>query len=140
MQGKLTLITPPDFYENDNTSILLMHITDEEQSLISKWLHETDLTDNINLYLYSSNNTNINWVLYALSRCKYKYINADYVNNVTGSLGGYILSKNEVYFKSDNPELAEVYSYINNKRVDTIEQFLESIFGGQINNTNQSLL
>jgi hypothetical protein len=52
MQGKITLITPPDIFENSNESILFMHLTDDEQDRVSKWLGKTTLKDNINIYLY----------------------------------------------------------------------------------------
>ena len=31
MNGKITLITPPDFFENDNHSILFVHLNDTDQ-------------------------------------------------------------------------------------------------------------
>ena len=50
MSTKITLITPPDFYETGNLSILLAHLTDEEQTAVSDWLGKHDLNENINLY------------------------------------------------------------------------------------------
>jgi hypothetical protein len=38
MSGKITLITPPDIYENGNHSTLFIHPSDEEQDIISQWL------------------------------------------------------------------------------------------------------
>ena len=128
--NKLTLITPPDIYENSNTSILLAHLTDDEQDIISQWLGKRNLTKDINIYLYNGE-PNITWFLYTLNRSEYKYINIDNVNYVTQSLGGYILGKSGTFYKTEDPKIAEVYSYINTGRVDHIEQFLESIFGEQ---------
>jgi hypothetical protein len=130
MNGKITLITPPDFYETGNTSILLAHLTEEEQDAISQWLGKTDLKDNINIYFYNGE-PNSTWILYAANRCEYKYINMDRVNYITQALSGYILSKTNFYYQTSDNELAEVYDHINTKRVENIEQFLESIFGDQ---------
>lgn len=127
MQGKITLITPPDFYENSNFSILLMHLTEEEQDKISKWLANSNISDNVNIYLYSGE-PNVTWFLYALSRCEYKYINIDCVSFITQSLGGYILGKTNTYYKTDNDNLAAVYNHINSGRVDDVIKFFESIF------------
>lgn len=126
MQGKITLITPPDIYENSNTSILFVHLTEEEQDTVSRWLSNNDLSEDINIYLYSGE-TNLEWFLYALSRCEYKYINIDCVNYITQSLSGYILGKSNTFYKTDDPNLIAVYSHINSGSVINVEQFLESI-------------
>jgi hypothetical protein len=130
MKAKLTLITPPDIYENNNFSIFLAHLTQEEQEELSKWLGKSDILKNINIYLYSGEQ-NIQWFLYSMSRSEYKYINIDHVNYITQSLSGYMLSNSNSYYKTDNDDLAEVYSHINSGRVDSVIQFLEGIFGEQ---------
>lgn len=130
MKSKITLITPPDIFENDNKSILLCHMTEEEQDAVSRWLHEADLPYNLNLYAYT-NEPNTVWFLYALSRCEYKYINIDSVNLITQALAGYILTRNNVYYKTSDTNLAAVYSHINSNRVNKIEEFLESVIGAK---------
>jgi hypothetical protein len=135
--NKLTLITPPDFFENGSRSVLLTHLTDEEMDLASKWLGSHPIPDNFNIYIYSGE-ANITWFLYAVARADYKYINIDCVNYITQALSGYILGKNGTYYRTDNSDLAEVYSHINNSRVDNIEQFLESILSDKT--TNEPLL
>jgi len=135
MSTKITLITPPDFYETGNLSILLAHLTDEEQTAVSDWLGKHDLNENINLYFYDNEN-NSTWFLYAANRCEYKYINIDYVNYITQSLSGHVLGKPGFYYRTDNSALAEVYAHINTRRVDTVEQFLESIFGDKQTTNN----
>ena len=127
MQGKITLITPPDIYENSNPSILLAHLTDEQQDQASRWLGENDIKENVNFYLYSGEN-NITWFLYAMSRCEYKYINADHVTFITDALIGYMLGKTGAYYSTSDEELAEIYAHISTGRVESIEQFLKSIF------------
>jgi len=126
MQGKITLITPPDIYENSNLSILFVHLTDEEQDAVSRWLSNNDILNDVNIYMYSGE-TDVAWFLYALGRCDYKYINIDCVNYITQSLSGYILGKNNTYYKTSDENIAAVYSHINSKSVTTVEQFLESI-------------
>ena len=126
-QSKITLITPPDIFQNNNESILFMHLTDEEQDSVTEYLGDY-LDRDVNIYLYSGEE-NIDWIFYALSCSNHKYINIDCVNHITQALSGYILSKNDVYYKTSN--LAEVYSHISTKRVDDIKHFLESIFSDQ---------
>jgi hypothetical protein len=129
MQGKLTLITPPDIFENSNESILFVHLSDEEQETISKWLANNTVDADLNLYVYDGE-PNTSWFLYALSRCEHKYINLDGLNYVTQALSGYALGKSGVHYSITNNELANVYNHINHNRVGRVEEFLERIFSG----------
>lgn len=128
MPGKITLITPPDIFENDNLSLLFVHLSDEDQDVVSKWLADRGFGDNLNLYVYS-NEPNATWFLYALNRCEYKYIDTSGMNILTQALGGYALSKNDVYYKTDDENLAAIYSHINQNRITKIEKFLERALG-----------
>jgi hypothetical protein len=130
MKSKITLITPPDIFENSNTSILLCHLTDDEQDAVGKWLRDIDLPVDINLYAYTGE-PNAVWFLYALNRCEHKYINIDCVNLITQSFGGYALSKSGVYYKTFNEDLAAIYSHINTNRVKTVDEFLESVLSAK---------
>lgn len=133
MKGKLTLITPPDIFENSNTSILLCHLTDEEQDIVGKWLHNNDIAEDLNLYAYTDE-PNTTWFLYALNRCEYKYINIDCVNRMTQALAGYMLSKKNVYYRTGDTNLAAIYSHINSNRVSNVEEFLKGVLGAQTTN------
>jgi len=130
MKSKITLITPPDIFENSNKSILLCHMTDTDQDTVSRWLKDADLPYDLNLYAYTDE-ANPVWFLYALNRCEYKYINIDGVNMMTQALAGYMLSRPNVYYTTANTNLAAVYSHINSNRVDSIDEFLERILGAQ---------
>jgi hypothetical protein len=132
MTGKITLITPPDIFENSNPSVLFVHITEEEQDIISRWLGKADFKTDINFYVYSGE-PNAIWFLYALNRCEHKYINIDCVNYITQALSGYALSKSGIFYKTQDENLAAVYSHINSNRVSQVEQFLESILGAKTN-------
>ena len=132
MQGKITLITPPDIFENSNISILLAHLTDEEQDAATEWLTNTTFEKDLNIYFYNGE-PNATWFLYALNRCEYKYINIDCVNYITQALSGYSLGKSNTFYSTSDANLAEVYSHISAGKVSNVKQFLESIFGDQTN-------
>lgn len=129
MDGKITLITPPDFFENGNKSILFFHLSDQEQDDISKWLNQSPIKEDLNLYVYTNEN-NLPWIFYAFGRCEHKYINFDQMNSVTQTLGGYLVSRNNVYYSTSDENMAAIYSHINNNRVDRIEAFLERVLIG----------
>lgn len=128
MKGKLTLITPPDIFENDNISILFINLTEENQDAVSKWLATSNITDNINLYVFNGE-SNVSWFLYALSRCEYKYIELDNIDLVAHSMSGYVLGKSNVFYQTKNENLSAIYSHINQNRILHIDNFLETIFG-----------
>ena len=130
MTGKITLITPPDIYENGNLSILFCHLSDKDQEVISKWLSEKNLNIDINFYVYEGQ-TNIPWLFYTNGVCQHKYLDIDGMNNITSAISSYILGKNNFYFKTVDENLAAIYSYINTNRITKIEQFLERVLSDQ---------
>jgi hypothetical protein len=105
-------------------------MADEEQDSVGRWLRNADLPYDLNLYTYTDE-PNVVWFLYALNRCEYKYINIDNVNMITSALSGYILSRNNVYFKTNDTNLAAIYSHINTNRINSIDEFLERILGAK---------
>lgn len=127
MNGKITLITPPDIYENENLSILFIHINDDDQETVSRWLSQKDLKKNYNFYIFSGE-SDIPWVFYATGVTQYKYIDIDSSNEITKNLASYLLGKNNVFYKTGDENLAAIYSHINVNRVSKIESFLEKVF------------
>ena len=128
MQGKIKLITPPDFFETGNLSVLLVHLNDEEQDAASQWLAQSNFADDLNIYVYDGE-SNISWFLYAASRCEYKYMNLDSLNLITQSLSGYMMGKEGFYYKTEDQGVADIYSHISQNRVNGIEEFLETVLG-----------
>lgn len=125
MKGKLTLITPPDIFENENIGILFVNLEPADQDSASLWLSQQDIDTDINLYVYSGE-LEFDWLFYAMNVCGHKYINLNSLNTVTNSIVGYMLGKNNVYYRTDDPVLIDLYSRINSNRVNNIETFLES--------------
>ena len=132
MDGKITLITPPDIFENSNISILLAHLTDQEQDEVTEWLSNSSFDQDLNIYFYNGE-PNVTWFLYALNRSDYKYINIDCVNYITQALSGYALGKSNTYYSTADSNLTQVYSHINSKKVSNVKEFLEGILGDQTN-------
>lgn len=127
MEGKITLITPPDFYENGNLSILLLSISDSQQEQTGSYLKNTTIKSDLNIYTYLGEN-NMQWLLYAVSRADYKFINIDTQDSITNIMSSYILTRPNVYYSCSNDDHAHILGYINNNRVENIGQFFERIF------------
>lgn len=127
MDGKITLITPPDIFENESYSILFIHLSDADQETVSKWLVKSDIKENVNIYFYSGEQ-DITWFFHAMARSEYKYIDLDSLNNITSVLSGYILGKKNIFYKTENENTAAVCHYINQNRITNIESFLKRAF------------
>jgi len=127
MNSKITLITAPDIFENGNLSILFVNLSDSEQDLISRWLFEKQLTQDVNFYVFN-NETNISWLLFAANRCEHKYMNLDSSSELVVAISSYLLGKTNFSYKVSDENLAAVYSHINSNRVTDVIAFLERTF------------
>jgi len=128
MPANITLVTPPDIYQNDQESILFFDLTEKEQDDVIHWLKNIDLS--INIYFYQGE-PNVAWVLHSLSSANFKYCNLNNMSAVTSYLAGYILSKSNVFYSTNDVNVAELYSHINLNRVTDAVDFLERIFSGK---------
>lgn len=127
MNSKITLINPPDIFENGNRSLLFVNLNDEDQDSISKWLFEKKLIEDLNLYVYSGE-TNVSWYMYAAARCNFKYMNLDNSNEIILLLSSYFLSKSGFYYKISDENIAAIFSHINTNRIRSVTDFLERAF------------
>jgi hypothetical protein len=128
MSLAITLITPPDIFENDNPSILLMNLTEDQQDAATAWMAKSTRDLELNIY-FIQNEQNVVWFLHAMASSSHKYINLDNTSPMTDMLAGYCLGKQAVYYSTDDKNKVAVYSHINQNRVDKVEDFLESILG-----------
>lgn len=130
MSSKITLITPPDFYENSNFSILFLGLSDDQQDATSKWLADNPVYPNLNIYFYQGE-MNTTWLFYALNRANVKFLNYDAGHAIVTLLGSYILGKPDVFYTSEDENIKALMTHINNNYVPDVETFLEKIFNDQ---------
>ena len=130
MTIKITLITPPDIFENDNESILILNLPEAQQTLATDWLGKLETDKNFNIYFYQ-NETEVPWILHTMAVSKYKYIDIDASDGVASYLASYILAKPNTYYSTTNPDFAALYSYVNQNRVRDIVEFFERTLGAE---------
>jgi hypothetical protein len=130
MSSKITLITPPDIYENSNTSLLLIGLSDKGQDQASLWLGNNAKDINLNLYFYQGENT-IPWLFYALSRANATFVDLDIDKAIINIMGSYILSKPSVYYTCKDENMKALMSHINNNFVPDVETFLKKVLDEQ---------
>ncbi len=127
MSNKITLITPPDIYENANFSLLFIGLKEPDQETTSKWLGEKESFPLSNFYFYQGEN-NMTWLLYSLNRSDFTFVDLDTEEPIINVMSSYILSRPNVYYTTKNENLKALMSYINNKFVDSVEKFLEKVY------------
>jgi len=129
MPAKITLITPPDIFQNDQRSLMFIDLDETDQEQITQLLKD-DTNESFNIYFYSGE-TNIPWLLHSLSCSDYRLINLNNMSAVTSYLVGYILSKPNTYYITNDANIAELYSHINLGRVNNMNDFFERVLSGK---------
>lgn len=128
MTSKITIITPPDYYENSNLSILFLGLSEEQQESATTWLGENDGNyPDINFYFYQGE-VNAPWLLYALARADYKFLNCDSDHPMINIMASYALTRPNTYYTTKDDNLKSLMSHINNGYVSNITEFLEKVF------------
>lgn len=130
MTFNVTLITPPDIFQNNQRSVLFIDISEDEQDNISKWLATQETDEAINIYFYQGEN-NADWLLYALSTVTYCYIELNNVSAITSYFAGYIISKPNVFYSTTSVEVGKLYSKLNVNCVSNAVDFMERTVGGK---------
>ena len=130
MANKITLVTPPDFYENSNFSILFIGMTEQDQDDASAWLGQNEKYPDCNFYYFQGEN-NIEWLLYALHRSDAIFLNFNVDRVIINIMGSYILSRPNVYYTTKDDNLKALMSYINNQYTTDVTAFLEKVFNDQ---------
>ena len=129
MTSKITLITPPDFYENSNFSVLFLGLTEQQQDAASFWLGSNEKFPDCNFYYYQGE-PNPTWLLYAVNRADVKFLNLDSEHAIINIMGSYILGRPNVYYTTTDENLKALVSHINNLYVSDVNTFLEKVFNG----------
>jgi hypothetical protein len=126
MSLTITLITPPDIFQNDNPSLFFINLTEEQQDETTKWLSECPLTLDLNIY-FIQKEPNVVWFLHAMACSSHKYINLDDTSSMTEMLSGYLLGKQSVFYSTNDKNKIAVYGHINQNRVGNVKDFLERV-------------
>jgi hypothetical protein len=105
-----------------------MNLSTDDQTTVTEWLKQTDLTQDINIYFYDRDQ-NTDWILYAAAVSDHKYINLDVQDPVAQALAGHLLGKYAFCYGTNDERLSDVYSRINSHKVQHIQDFLEGALG-----------
>ena len=104
MEGKITLITPPDIYESFNKSLLLIGPSEQDQDQACLWLGTNAKELDLNLYFYQGE-TNIPWLFYAMSKASFTFVNLNTDIAIINIMGSYILGNPNVFYTCNDENL-----------------------------------
>jgi hypothetical protein len=124
MTNKVTLITPPDIFENSNKSVMVIDLTNQEQDDLSLWLGQYAGEFDINIYFYKGE-PDIPWLFHAIAKSEFVYLNIDNHNDISRLLTSYILSKPNVWYHTDDNNLKGLFCHINQRFVNSVSEFFE---------------
>lgn len=126
MPNKVTLITPPDLFENSNDSIAVIDLTDDEQDNLSLVLGQFEGDFDLNIYFYKGE-PEVNWLFHAVNTADHVYLNIDNHSEISHLLASYILSKPNVWYSTKDVNIKSLYSHINQRYVESIQEFIEKV-------------
>jgi len=130
MPIKITLVTPPDIYQNSNDGIFLVNLSEDEQTAATQWLGKFDTEQDINIYFYQGE-IDVPWFLHSMSASKYKYIELNNTMDIGFMLASYLLSKSNTFYSGPNPSVLAVYNHINQNKVSNVVEFFERTLGAE---------
>lgn len=128
MSLTITLITPPDIFENDSPSLFLINLSESEQDEATKWMAACKRELDINIY-FIQKEPNVVWFFHAMASSSHKYINLDNAAPMIDMLAGYVLGKTNTFYSTADKNKQAVYGHINQNRVSEVKEFLERAIG-----------
>lgn len=117
----LTIITPPDYYHNSQSKLLIVNPTEAEKKTVSDWLKSADVFD-VSVYVYN-NDDDITWLLNVIKTADDAYINVDNSKDLSYYYISYLVSQSNVTWNSEKVD----YSIINREKVRTIDEFIQRV-------------
>jgi hypothetical protein len=121
--GKINLITPPDKLFNLNPGYLLIKPSTKVKMQFQQLLSQSD--DDINVYIYDTDESNIEWMLSVSQQADTIIIDIDNCDPVTKQFVSFLLAQpNTHYLTTDE---ITPWSLISRNRIYNLDWILEVI-------------
>lgn len=121
--GKITVITPPDNIFNINISYLLVKPSSVVAQQFQTILSQTD--DDINVFVYDSDEGNIDWLLSISYQADVVIIDIDNCDPVTKQFITFMLAKPNVYYITSDEIIP--YNLISKNRIYDLSGIIDHI-------------
>lgn len=119
----INLITPPDILHNENINILFINMSSVYKKIINDTLTEFE---NINVYIYDYDK-DYSWLINVVASCDLVLIDIDSSLVDIRSLIGYILSKNQTFYLTNDSIMP--YNMINPNKINSLDMFFNKLRG-----------
>lgn len=122
--GKITLITPPDKLFNFDIGYLLVNpslrLKMQFQQILS---HVVD--ENINVFIYESDDVNIEWLLTVSQQSDFIIVDIDNCNEMTKNFVSFLLCMPNSFYLTSNETIP--WGLINKNRIYNLDWILDSL-------------
>jgi hypothetical protein len=119
--GKLNLITPPDKLFNQNINYLLIKPSTETKIQFEQILSQ--LIDDINVFIFDENETDLDWMLSVSHQCDAVIIDIDNCDPITKSFVSYLLSFPYVHYLTNDETTP--WKFISKNRIYNLDILIQ---------------
>jgi hypothetical protein len=157
--GQITLVTPPDFFQNQNKSFCLINFSKRDKDSFADQLNKYMPNEDITVYLWDDNNFSVtdtvdktdpsydayvkewqhnqtnrdyNWLLNACREANTVILNMDYISKPLMVWSGYILTLSKTHFINGNEAEAKILNVLNRNRTESVVHLFQKL------NSNES--
>ena len=157
--GLITLVTPPDFFQNQNKSFCLINFSKRDKDSFADQLNLHMPNEDVTVYLWDDNNFSVtdsvdktdpsydayikewqhnqtnrdyNWLLNACREANTVILNMDYISKPLMIWSGYILTLSKTHFINSNEPEAKTLNVLNRNRTESVPHLFQKL------NSNES--
>ena len=157
--GQITLVTPPDFFQNQNKSFCLINFSKRDKHSFADQLNLYMPNEDVTVYLWDDNNFSVtdsvdktdpsydayikewqhnqtnrdyNWLLNACRESSTVVLNMDYISKPLMIWSGYILTLSKTHFINSNEAEAKTLNVLNRNRTESVPNLFKKL------NSNES--
>jgi hypothetical protein len=148
--GKITLVTPPDSFQNQNKSFCLINFSKKDKDSFADQLNQHMPNKDVNIYLWDDNNFSMektdpnydacvkewehtqnnrdyNWLLNVCQTADITILNMDNISKALMPWSGYILTLSKTHFINSDAAEAKTLSVLNRNRTESLSQLFQQL-------------
>lgn len=152
--GQITLVTPPDFFQNQNKSFCLINFSKRDKDSFADQLNRYMPNEDVTVYLWDDNNFSVtdtvgktdpsyetylkewkhnqtnrdyNWLLNACKVATTVIINMEYISKPLMVWSGYILTLSKTHFINGNEAEAKILGVLNRNRTESVVHLFQKL-------------
>ena len=152
--GQITLVTPPDFFQNQNSSFCLINFSKRDKDSFADQLNKHMPNEDVTVYLWDDNNFSVTdtvektdprydayvkewqhnqtnrdytWLLNACRVANTVILNMDYISKPLMVWSGYILTLSKTHFINGNEAEAKTLGVLNRNRTQSVIHLFQKL-------------